>query len=146
MAQDKGNASPANDSTRAIAISMGQTITITTIISLVPKSRALPGLSSETITKAGAAGLRTLPLSPPQLAVLIGIWNEATKRTMILSVALVAASLPFTLRMEWLNARKIAVAKSAAEEEEQDGGELSPRVTVEVDENRRDRSDTVSSK
>lgn len=97
---------------------MGQTITVTTIIDLVSKSRDLPGLSSEIITKAGAAGLRSLSLSPAQLAVLVGIWNEATKRTMILSVSLVAASLPFTLGMEWLNAKKVAASNGPKRGEE----------------------------
>jgi hypothetical protein len=103
---------------------MGQTITITTIIDLVSKSTELPGLSGDIINKAGAAGLRSLSLSPSQLAVLVGIWNEATKRTMIFSVSLVAASLPFTLGMEWLNARKVAAAKDAEREEETREGDV----------------------
>ena len=36
---------------------------------------------------------------------------------MILSVTLVAASLPFTLGLEWLNARKVAATKDAEREE-----------------------------
>jgi hypothetical protein len=34
---------------------------------------------------------------------------------MILSVALVALAVPFTLCMEWLNAKKVALARQAAE-------------------------------
>jgi hypothetical protein len=111
---------------------MGQTITITTIIDLVSKSRELPGLSGDIITKAGAAGLRSLSLSSSQLAVLVGIWNEATKRTMILSVSLVAASLPFTLGMEWLNARKVAAAKDAEREEDTREGDVKEELNADM--------------
>lgn len=97
---------------------MGQTITVTTIIDLVSKSPQLSGLSGETINRAGAAGVRLLGLSSSQLTVLVGIWNEATKRTMYLGVAFIAASVPFTLGMEWLNSRKVAAAKDAEQEEQ----------------------------
>ena len=90
----------------SIAISMGQTITISTIISETSKQ----GLSipARTVVDAGAYNLRALSTSPEALAKLRLIWNVATVRTMILSVALVGASIPFTLCMEWINAKKVA--------------------------------------
>ena len=57
---------------------------------------------------AGAANLKVVANSQEALIGLRLIWNIVVSRTMILSVALVAASVPFTLGVEWLNARKIA--------------------------------------
>jgi len=105
------------NATRAIAIAVGQTISFTTIFKLVSESEELNGLiSGATVNQAGAAGLRLLGLSPSKLAVLVGIWNQAIRRVMILSTSLVAASLPFTLGMEWLSATKIAAAREAERE------------------------------
>lgn len=94
---------------------MGQTITITTIIAEVPKR--IPSLDGDVVVKAGAANFSALTTSPESLAILKSIWNTAVSRTMILSVALVAASVPFTFGMEWLNAKKVAESrkKSATE-------------------------------
>lgn len=85
---------------------MGQTITISTLLDEVTKQ--LPGVSSEAVITAGAANLQLLVATPEALKILRLIWNTAISRTMILSVALVAASVPFTLGMEWLNAKKVA--------------------------------------
>lgn len=104
---------------------MGQTITISTIIAEVPKR--VPGLNGDVVVKAGAANFPALTTSPEALAILKSIWNTAVSRTMILSAALVAASVPFTFGMEWLNAKKVAESrkKLAAELEkgiaEEDG-------------------------
>ena len=85
---------------------MGQTITISTIISEIPRQ----GLSipSRAVIDAGAYNLRALATSPEVLEKLRLIWKITTMRTMILSAALVGASVPFTLAMEWLNAKKVA--------------------------------------
>lgn len=88
---------------------MGQTITITTIIAEV--SKRIPGLNGDVVVKAGAANFAALTTSPEALATLRSIWNTAVSRTMILSVALVAASVPFTFGMEWLNAKKVAESR-----------------------------------
>lgn len=88
---------------------MGQTITITTIITEV--SKRIPGLNGDTVVKAGAANFPALTTSPEALAIIRSIWNTAVSRTMILSVALVAASVPFTFGMEWLNAKKVAESR-----------------------------------
>jgi hypothetical protein len=40
---------------------------------------------------------------------------------MILAAAVVGASIPFTLGMEWLNAKKVALAKGEVLEEGKDG-------------------------
>lgn len=90
----------------AIAISMGQTITIITILDEVTK--LLPDVSSEAVITAGAANIQLLVTTTEDLKTLRLIWNTAISRTMILSTALVAASAPFTLGMEWLNAKKVA--------------------------------------
>ena len=90
----------------AIAISMGQTITISTILDQVPK--LIPGLPSSAVLTAGAANLQAVAPVPEVLTILRSIRNTAVSRTMILSTALVAASVPFTFGMEWLNAKKVA--------------------------------------
>ncbi|KAL9605494.1 MAG: hypothetical protein Q9179_001300 [Wetmoreana sp. 5 TL-2023] len=96
-------------SSSSIAISMGQTITISTIISDIPKQ----GLSipARTVVDAGAYNLRALATSPEALAKLRLIWKVATVRTMILSATLVGASISFTLCMEWINAKKVAESR-----------------------------------
>lgn len=88
---------------------MGQTITISTIIAEVPKQ--IPGLSGHAVVKAGAANFSDLATSPEALAILRSIWNTAVSRIMILSVAMIAASVPFTFGMEWLNAKKVAESR-----------------------------------
>ena len=88
---------------------MGQTITISTLINEVPKQ--IPGLSGGEVLTAGAVNLSALATSPETLASLRSIWNTAVSRTMILSVTCVAVSVPFTLGMEWLNAKKVAESK-----------------------------------
>ncbi|KAF2194761.1 MFS general substrate transporter [Zopfia rhizophila CBS 207.26] len=98
----------------AIAISMGQTISITTILDLLPQR--LPQLSTQATLKAGAAGLQLLASTPQELITLRQIWNEAIKRIMLLAVFLVGASVPFTLGMEWLNAKKVAAKKNNGED------------------------------
>lgn len=95
---------------------MGQAITISTIIDEVPKQ--IPGLSSKDVLTAGAANLPALVKSSSALAILRSIWNSAVSRTMILSVALVAASVPFTLGMEWLNAKKVAASREGTSDAE----------------------------
>lgn len=95
---------------------MGQTITITTILHEVPKR--LPGLSSAAVLGAGGANLSAVATSPETLAALQLIWNTAVSRTMILSVTLVAASVPFTLGMEWLNAKTVAASRKQSAEME----------------------------
>lgn len=88
---------------------MRQTITISTIIAEVPKQ--IPGLSGHAVVKAGAANFSALANSPEALAMQRSIWNTALSRIMILSVASVAASVPFTLGMEWLNAKKVSESR-----------------------------------
>lgn len=95
---------------------MGQTITINTIIKEVPK--LTPNISSSAVITAGAANLKVVANSQEALTSLRLIWNVAVSRTMILSVALVAASVPFTFGMEWLNARKIADSRKQSAEAE----------------------------
>lgn len=93
----------------AISISLGQTITLSTLIDLVPER--LPDVPVQSVVDAGAANLDSLGLSSSGLSILQDIWNVAIVRTMILATAVVGAAVPFTLGMEWLNANKIAAAR-----------------------------------
>ena len=77
---------------------MGQIIVINTIQNKVPKH--VSGVSANAILTAGVANLRNLTNSPEALRCLRLLWSKATDRTMLLSVSLVAASVPFTLAME----------------------------------------------
>lgn len=90
----------------ALFVSMGQTVTITTLIELV--TRRLPEMPVQEVINAGATDLQSIASSPEQLELLKSIWNEAISRTMILAAAVAGASVPFTLGMEWLNAIKVA--------------------------------------
>lgn len=90
----------------AIFISIGQTIVITTLLELLPQR--LPSVSPEMVVTLGAANLPSLVTSSEDLAILQDIWNTAVARTMILGTAVVAAAIPFTFGMEWLNALKVA--------------------------------------
>ncbi|KAH8763620.1 major facilitator superfamily domain-containing protein [Diaporthe sp. PMI_573] len=96
----------------ALAVSIGQTITLTTLADLVPQR--LPGLSVQLLKDVGASDLPSLDLSVEDLTILRGVWNTAVVRTMILATAFVGAALPFTLRMEWLNTIKVAEARRQA--------------------------------
>ena len=95
---------------------MGQTITINTIIKEVPK--LTPSLPSSAMIIAGAASLKIVANAQEASIGLRLIRNIAASRTMILSVALVAASVPFTLGLESLNARKIADSRKQSAEAE----------------------------
>ncbi|KAL8837431.1 MAG: hypothetical protein Q9170_002515 [Blastenia crenularia] len=96
----------------AIGIAMGQTITLNTIQSEVPKR--VPGIAASAILTAGAANLKGLTDSPHVLSELRMVWCKAIDRIMLLSVSLVAASVPFTLGMEWINAKKVAQSRKQA--------------------------------
>lgn len=89
----------------AVAISMGQTIVVSTITDQLPGR--LPDLNPQLVLSAGATNLPKVAPLPAVLAILIDIWNTGIVRTMILSTVCVAMTIPFTLGMEWLNAVKI---------------------------------------
>ena len=114
----------------ALFISVGQNITISTIIDLVPK--ALPHLSSSRVIDGDATNLEAIATDAADLEVLRGIWNTAITRTMILSAAIVGVSIPFTLGMEWLNAVKVAKDRAKASEflEQEENG--SPKTSKVV--------------
>lgn len=95
----------------AIAISMGQTTSITTILADLPKH--LPGFSAQVLITAGAANLHSIAPDPRTLAALRVVWSGAIRNTMILSAALAAASVPCTLGLRWLNAREIGEERLA---------------------------------
>ncbi|KAF2440272.1 MFS general substrate transporter [Karstenula rhodostoma CBS 690.94] len=95
----------------AIAIAVGQTITLTTIITEVPKR--IPEVSPQAVIAAGALGFDTLAATPDALVQLRDIWNLAFTRTMILSLAMTCAAVPCALGMEFLNSRKIAEQRMA---------------------------------
>ncbi|KAL9012108.1 MAG: hypothetical protein Q9173_003107 [Seirophora scorigena] len=97
----------------AIAIAIGQTITINTIQKEALKQ--VPGISVNAILTEGAANLgRVAAGSAEALHGLRQVWSIAIDRTMLLSVSLVAASVPFTLAMEWVNATEIARQRKEA--------------------------------
>lgn len=97
----------------AIALSMGQTIILTTIMQQLQGQ--IPGLTSEQVFTAGAANLPAIAPTPEALDILRQIWNAGIRRGMMLSVAFVGAAVPFTLAMEWLNAKQVALARQEAE-------------------------------
>ncbi|RDH35416.1 MFS general substrate transporter [Aspergillus welwitschiae] len=98
----------------AISIAMGQTVVLSTLTEKL--NGQIPGLTSNDVFEAGAANLKALAPTAADLAFLRDIWNEGISRTMILSVALVAAAVPFTLGMEWLDAKRVARDRQAEEE------------------------------
>lgn len=98
----------------SLFISVGQNITISTIIDLVPK--VLPRLSPERVIGEGATHLEAIATNAKDLALLRDVWNTSITRTMILSAAVVGASIPFTMGMEWLNAVKISQERNKATE------------------------------
>lgn len=111
----------------AISISMGQTITITSLLELLPQR--LPDLSPQMVITMGTANLSLLTPTPEALVVLREIWNTAIARTMILGAAVVGAAIPFTMGMEWLNAVKVAEERkkaSVAENQEKQGNYAYP--------------------
>ncbi|KAG6361379.1 hypothetical protein INS49_009606 [Diaporthe citri] len=96
----------------ALAVSLGQTITLTTLVTLVPQR--LPDLSLQLVKDAGASNLSSLRLSIEDMTIVRDIWNTAIVRTMILATAFIAAALPFTLSMEWLNVKTEAETRRQA--------------------------------
>ena len=103
----------------AIAIAIGQTITLNTIVQALPE--ALPDVNPASIIAAGATNLPEISQSTAILDVLRGIWNLAISRTMIVSLAGVCAAVPFTVAMEWLNAKKVAASKRRVNETSRQG-------------------------
>ncbi|KAI1074868.1 MFS general substrate transporter [Whalleya microplaca] len=118
----------------AVSISVGQTITITSLLALLPQR--LPEVSPEMVITLGAANLPKLAPTPEALTVLKEIWNIAVARTMILGATVVGAAVPFTMGMEWLNAVKVAEErKKATESERQDNqSHLAHPVSLEAQE------------
>ncbi|KAI7780662.1 hypothetical protein LA080_015821 [Diaporthe eres] len=119
----------------SLFISVGQNISISTIIDLVP--RVLPRLSPERVIGDGATHLEAIATNPTDLALLRAVWNTSITRTMILSTAVVGASIPFTMGMEWLNAVKISQERNKASEllrqEKGDGpATLSSRASISL--------------
>lgn len=108
-------------------ISMGQTIILSTLLDLVPKT--LPHVPVESVIKAGGTDLTSLGLADEDLAILRHIWNTAITRTMILATAALGASVLFTLAVERLNVNTVAKERKEAptgeqqEYERQDKGE-----------------------
>ncbi|RYP77925.1 hypothetical protein DL769_003298 [Monosporascus sp. CRB-8-3] len=100
----------------AVAISMGQTITITTLLKLLPQR--LPDLSPQTVITMGAANLPRIASTPEALTILREIWNSAVTRAMILGAAVMGATIPFTMGMEWLNSVRVAEERKKASEAE----------------------------
>ncbi|KAI1287578.1 MFS general substrate transporter [Xylaria venustula] len=94
----------------AVFISVGQNIVITTVLDLV--QQRLPGISAEMVLSAGAANLATLANNADELKILRDIWNTAIAHTMILGTALAGATLPFTVGMDWLNAKRVAAERT----------------------------------
>ncbi|KAJ5738157.1 MFS general substrate transporter [Penicillium malachiteum] len=115
-----------------ISMAMGQTIVLTTIEKEL-RGQDL-GISSKEIFDAGAADLPSLAKSPAELATLREMWNKGIQRTMMLSVALVAAGVPFALGMEWLNAKKVAQKRQLEEFEQQPQQEQVDKYSVETSE------------
>lgn len=110
----------------ALAVSLGQTIILTTLGALVPQR--LPDLSLQLVKDVGAADLLSLHLSTEDLTILRNIWNIAVVRVMIFATALVGAALPFTLRMEWLNTKTEAETRRQTSDirAQEDAREKSP--------------------
>ncbi|APA10737.1 hypothetical protein sscle_06g055070 [Sclerotinia sclerotiorum 1980 UF-70] len=98
----------------AIAIPIGQTIAISTLLELVPKM--VPGISGRTVIAAGATGLPSIVKSAEELEILQSIWSKAIIRIMYLCIALTAASVPFTIGMEWKNSKEVASKEKRHEE------------------------------
>ncbi|KAJ5733723.1 MFS general substrate transporter, partial [Penicillium malachiteum] len=100
----------------AISISMGQTVVLCTIEEELQDK--IPGLTSKEVFSAGAANLESLVSTRVALTILREIWNDGIQRNMYLAVSLIAAAVPFTLCMQWLNSKKVARQIQAKEEME----------------------------
>lgn len=74
-----------------------------------------PELDPSVVIAAGALNLQTVSSSPAVVAFLRSIWNTAISRTMIFSLAMLCGAIPFTLAMEWLNAKRIAEERKKTE-------------------------------
>ncbi|KAI0968465.1 MFS general substrate transporter [Xylaria arbuscula] len=94
----------------AVFITVGQNIIITTVLNLV--QQRLPGISAEMVLSAGAANLATLANNADELKILRDIWNTGIAHTMILGTSLAGVTLPFTLGMDWLNAKRVAAERT----------------------------------
>lgn len=101
----------------AVAIAAGQAITISTITDHV--GQQLPNLSPPVVITAGAASLQHITEDPKALGILRSIWNLAVSRTLLLSLAAVCATVPFTIGMQWLNAKRVSDARSKSDAENQ---------------------------
>ena len=102
----------ADRNSRAIAIAVGQTITVNTLYKALPEQ--LPNLSIAAVIAAGAANVPAVASTPHVLEILRQIWNTAISRTLLFSLATVCAAVPFTVGMEWLNAKEVAKSRKEA--------------------------------
>ncbi|PYH98111.1 permease of the major facilitator superfamily [Aspergillus ellipticus CBS 707.79] len=104
----------------ALAIAIGQAIALNNILHEVP--REIPQLSPERVMSWGASNLAALAPSADALVKLRSIWCTSVAHIMIFALACVCLSIPFTVSMEWLNAKK------AAEEKKKQAGEVAALV------------------
>ena len=91
---------------------MGQNIAINTLMDQIPT--AVPGLSGRDIISVGASGLSSIIHDVRVLSILRSIWANAIVRIIFLCIALTAASVPFTLAMEWKNSKRVALEREQA--------------------------------
>lgn len=105
---------------RAIAIPIGETIFVNSLLTQVPKNTQ--AVSPQAVVDAGATNLNKISASPTVLYALQLSYSTAVTNTLYLAIASVALALFFACGMEWKNIKHVAAEreKLASEQVRQD--------------------------
>ncbi|MCJ1386956.1 hypothetical protein MMC17_010085 [Xylographa soralifera] len=94
----------------AIAISVGQSVFVNTLLKEIPENTL--AVSAQTVIDAGAANLVSLAGSSPQVLEALRIaYAKAVDNTLVLSLSAACMALPFAFGMEFLNVKTVAKQK-----------------------------------
>jgi hypothetical protein len=91
---------------RAISISLGQTILLNGLLREVPK--VTQAVSAQSVVNTGATNLTSLTSDPHTLLAIRVAYSVAIRDVIFFTAGTIAIALPFALGMEWINLKKFS--------------------------------------
>ena len=116
---------------RAIAVAIGQSVLVNSLVREVPKRTST--VSPQAVITNGALNLQRLTGSNVVLTALREAYAKAIQNLMVYSLVSICVALPFALGMQWLNVKKVA-KKTPVEDvdRQEDEGHLSNDLQVKT--------------
>lgn len=98
---------------RALGVTIGQTMLVSNLVNNVP--RLLPSVSPHAVINAEALNMGLLTDNPQVLRTLRSAWAYAVREVLILALAAVVVSVPFSCWIEPFNIK--AITRQRAEQD-----------------------------